>query len=298
MKPTLITSAVSLAIGFAAGWMINSASTDLDSVTKETPPAVERRTPAAPPRQEMPDQPAFPGVSEAREERPPVSSDRVMTADDIVIPKSAIYADQAKWARLVEVLGLSNDQSKAIAATLEETKIVPAEGESPDAAYERMGAQLEKNILAILDPAQQDAFREFQQRSLENKIELQAQKVLSEEIGTLDLTPAQREQALAVLRTNAEADVATISPATRLTLSGSILPIGNEKFTDQGILLLRKLNTSASPTTMDDVAAIQRAQIKDQMNRYEGILTPAQLDAYRASLSLSLENLNLISPPE
>lgn len=294
MKPVLISSAISLAIGFAAGWMIKSASGDLNTVTQVTPAPIERRPPIAPPQREFPEQPTFPGIPDTQQQK----TDRVMTADDIVIPESAIRADQAKWTRLVEVLGLSTDQSKAIAAILEETKLAPAEGEAPDAAHERMGEQLEKGILAILDPAQQEAFRKFQQRALENKVELLAQKSFSEEIGTLDLTAAQREQALVLLRENAEADVAAISPAIRLTLSGSILPIGNEKFSDEGILLLRKLNSPAIHATMEDVAAIQRAQIEAQMNRYEGILTPGQLEFYRASLGESLENLNLISPPK
>jgi len=78
--------------------MIESASSDLNTVTMVTPAPIERRPPIAPPQREF--------------------------------PESAIRADQAKWTRLIEVLGLSTDQSKAIAATHEETKIAPVEGES------------------------------------------------------------------------------------------------------------------------------------------------------------------------
>lgn len=294
MKPTLISSLISLVIGFAGGWVIKSASADLITVAKVTPPSLERRPPIAPPQREAPEQPIFPSGPESRQNTTTMNN----SAEETVIPESAKRADQAKWIRLVEVLGLSTDQSKALAATIQETKITPLEGESPDFAFERKGEQLQKSILAILDPSQQESFRKFQQRALENKVEVLTQKSLAEGIGNLDLTAAQREQALGLIRKDTEADLSAISPATRLALSGSILPIGNEKFSDEGILLLRKLNSGGNQATMEDLAAINRAKIKESLNRYEGILTPGQLESYRAMLGESLETLNLISPPK
>ncbi len=294
MKSVLITSLVSIAIGFTGGWLIRSASSDLNTVTRVTPPPIERRPPTAPPQIEVPEERNSPGIPNPRPEK----LGKVMTADDIEIPESSIQADKAKWTRLGEVLGLSTDQSKAIAAILAEIKLAPVEGESPDIAYQRMGEQLEKSILATLDPAQQEAFRKFQQRALENKVEVLAQKSLAEEVGNLDLTAAQREQVLSMIRSETQADVATISPATRLTLSGSILPIGNEKFSDEGILLLRKLNSEGNQASMETLSTINRAEIEKQWNRYEGILTPGQLESYRASLGESLENIKILSPPK
>ncbi len=172
MKPVIITSLLSLVLGFAGGWMFRSASSELETVTRDAPATVERKPPAAPPRTENPDVPAVP------EDRDPIPdrTGEVITRDDIVIPESAIKADQAKWLRLVEVLGLSKDQSKAVAAAIEETQPSTESGESPDASYQRAGEQLEKNILAILDPTQQEAFRKFQLRVLENQVETTAHR--------------------------------------------------------------------------------------------------------------------------
>lgn len=289
MKPILLTSAVSLTIGFAGGWMIKSASQELESVSKNQPLPIERPKPT-PPSNPTPDQP-FPTRPD---ERP---DDNGITIDfpEAEIPESALRTDRAKWMRLTEILSLDADQSKAIAANIEESRPKPSEEESPDIIYGKAGADLEKRILAILTPEQQAEFKKFQQRAIENIVEQKAQRTFSEDLGKLDLTPAQREQALEVFRQRAEADVSEVSPATRLTLSGSILPIGNEKFSDESILLLRKIGTNPS---MEDMAAIHRAEIEERMKRFQDVLTPGQMESYRASLGESLENLNIISPPK
>ena len=289
MKPILLTSAVSLTIGFAGGWMIKSASHELESVSKNQPLPIERPKPTRPSNPD-PDQP-FPTRPD---ERP---DDNGITIDfpEAEIPESALQTDRAKWMRLTEVLGLDADQSKAIAANIEESRPKPSEDESPDIIYGKAGEDLEKRILAILTPEQQAEFKKFQQRAIENIVEQKAQRTFSEDLGNLDLTPAQREQALEVFRQRAEADVSEVSPATRLTLAGSILPIGNEKFSDESILLLRKIGTNPS---MEDMAAIHRAEIEERMKRFQDVLTPGQMESYRASLGESLENLDIISPPK
>jgi len=289
MKPILLTSAVSLTIGFAGGWMIKSASQELESVSKYQQLPIERPKPTRP-SNPTPDHP-FPTRPD---ERP---DDNGITIDfpEAEIPESALQTDRAKWMRLTEILSLDADQSKAIAANIEESRPKPSEDESPDIIYGKAGEDLEKRILAILTPEQQAEFKKFQQRAIENIVEQKAQRTFSEDLGNLDLTPAQREQALEVFRQRAEADVSEVSPATRLTLSGSILPIGNEKFSDESILLLRKIGTNPS---MEDMAAIHRAEIEERMKRFQDVLTPGQIESYRASLGESLENLNIISPPK
>ena len=292
MKTLLITAAVSIAIGFACGWMVRSASQDLESVGKEQHSLPETRTPAI---STLPQSEGRP-VPPARPQPRPDGAEQVIDMDPSQLPESALRLDQAKWLRLAEVLNLNVEQSQALAANILEVKPLPDMNNSPDVAYEKAGKELEQRVLSVLTPEQQEEFRKFQQRSMENLAETKAQETFSQELAELDLSAAQREQALEILRQQADAEVATISPATRLVLSGSILPIGNEKFSDEGVLLSRKLKTAGDTPTMEDLAEISRAEIQERISRFEGILTPGQTERYHAALGESLENLELLSP--
>lgn len=213
-------------------------------------------------------------------------------------PESLQKAERAKWLRLIEVLGLDSDQAKALEAAIAESRPRPDEDTPLDAAYSKAGENLEKNILAMLNPEQQAAFREMQRRSLGNRVEVKAQKEFAESLTSLDLTAEQREQALEVLRKQAEKNAAAIPSSTRLLLGGSFLPIGDEKATDDSFELMGQLQPKPGEPlpTYEQIATLHRAELERRMTQFEGILSPGQLALYQASISQALENLDIIAP--
>ena len=294
MKTILISSALSLAIGFTFGWLIKSASADLDSfVPPQTGQNIPTPRPAggtadSPPERVRPDRPS----SQAG----PTKGAPIGTA---TVPEAAKRADRAKWMRLIEVLGLTPEQAKALEAAMAEALPEPEPGESPDAAFAEAGARLEKNILALLGDEQRKAFAEMQRRAAENRIELKAQLTYSQELGELDLSPEQRAQALELLRGRAQRISADIPPSTRLLLAGTFLPVGDVNFSEDAIRLLRQLSPQDSgDVTLDKLAEKRRADADEKAKLFEGVLTPAQLELYRSRISQGPEILDQLRSGE
>ncbi len=293
MKTILISSALSLAIGFTFGWLIKSASTDLDSFVPQTgqntpkprPPAP---APDSPPERVRPDRPSSDNV--------PIKGAPIGTA---TVPESAKQADRAKWMRLIEVLDLNTEQAKALEAAMAESLPKADTGKSPEVIYTEAGALLEKNILALLDADQRKAFTDMQRRAKDNRIELSAQQTYAQELGELDLTPEQRTQALDLLRGRAEQNSADIPSGTRLLLTGSFLPLGEVNFSEDAMRLLRQLSPQDSgDITLDKLAAMRRAEAEEKARLLEGVLTPAQLELYRSRLSQTPDILDQIRSGE
>ena len=293
MKTILISSALSLAIGFTFGWLIKSASADLDSFVPQTGQNTPIPRPPAPARDSPPDR--------VRPDRPP--SDNGPTKGTPIgtaaVPEAAKRADRAKWMRLIEVLGLDNEQAKAFEAAMAESLPKLETGTSPEIAFIEAGARLEKNILALLNADQQKAFTEMQRRAADNRIELNAQKAYSQELSELDLSPEQRAQALDLLRRQAEQLSADIPPSARLLLTGSFLPIGDVNFSEDAIRLLRQLSPQDSgDATLDKLAEKRRAEAEEQAKLFEGVLTPAQLELFRSRLSQTPDILDQLRSGE
>lgn len=293
MKTILISSAISLAIGFSFGWLIKSASTDLDSfvpqAVQNTPnPRPPVRSPDSPPERVRPDRPSS--------DNGPTKGTPIGTA---TVPEAAKRADRAKWMRLIEVLGLDNDQAKALEAAMAESLPNSETGKSPEIAYIEAGALLEKNILALLNADQRKAFTDMQRRAANNRIELSAQQTYSQELGELDLSPEQRAQALDLLRSRAEQISADIPSSTQLLLTGSFLPIGDVNFSEDAIRLLRQLSPQDSgDITLDKLAEKRRVEAEEKAKLFEGVLTPAQLELYRSRLSQTPDILDQLRTGE
>ena len=279
MKTILISSAVSLAVGFTFGWLIKSASEDLDSFVPQT----VQNTPKPRPPAGTPDSP----IERVRPERPasenaPTKAPSTGTA---TLPETAKREDRAKWMRLIEVLSLDKVQAKALEAAMAESLPKSETGESPEVIYNRAGALLEKNILAILNADQKKSFADMQSRAMDNRIELNTQKTYAHELGELDLSSEQREKALKLLRVREHGIASEIPPATRLLLTGSFLPIGDVRFTDDAIRLLRKISPQEKgDVTLDKLAEMRRAEANEKAKLFEGVLTPAQLELYRTRI--------------
>lgn len=47
---------------------------------------------------------------------------------------------------------------------------------------------------------------------------------------------------------------------------------------------------------IQEIAAIQRAEMARQMTQFEGVLTPAELEIYQAEIKKSSRNLDMIAP--
>lgn len=293
MKTILISSALSLAIGFTFGWLIKSASADLDSFVPQT----GQNTPTPRPPAPAPDSP----TGRDRPDRPP--SDGGPTKGNPIgtatVPEAAKRADRAKWMRLIEVLGLNPEQAKALEAAMAESLPKSETGKSPEIAYTEAGALLEKNILALLDADQRKAFADMQRRAMDNRIELSAQQTYTQDLGELDLSPEQRAQALDLLRGQAGQLSADIPPSTRLLLTGSFLPIGDVNFSEDAIRLLRQLSPQDSgDITLDKLAEKRRAEAEEKAKLFEGVLTPAQLELYRSRLSQTPDILDQLRSGE
>lgn len=290
MKTILISSVVSLAIGFTFGWLIKSASNELDSIVTVAPPDKPAPRPTGTPADTSPER-------EERPDRPPSNGNAPESppAGTATIPPSVKRADRAKWMRLIEVIGLDDDQAKALEAALAEALPKTDTGQSPEVTYTEAGERLEKNILSLLNPEQREAFAALQRRTAENRIEVSAQQTYAQELGDLDLSAEQREQALDLLRARAEETAAEIPPSARLLLAGSFLPIGDQKFTEDAIRLLRQLAPhETGDITLDKLAEKRRSEAEEKASLFDSLLTPAQLELYRSRLSHSPDILDQI----
>jgi hypothetical protein len=293
LKTILISSAVSLAIGFTFGWLIKSASAELDSIVTVTAPDKPAPRPPGPIADVTPDR--------ERPDHLPTAIDppKGPPAGTAAVPPSVKRADRAKWMRLIEVLDLDDGQTKALEAALAEALPKTDTGKSPEIAYTEAGRRLEINILALLNPEQRDAFAALQRRAAANRIEVSAQEAYARELGELDLSAEQREQALDLLRERAEQTAAEIPPSTRLLLAGSFLPIGNEIFSENSIRLLLQLSPQETgDATLDKLAEKRRAEAEEKAALFEGVLTPAQLELYRSRLSQTPDILDRIRSGE
>lgn len=293
MKTILISSAISLVIGFTFGWLIKSSSADLDSIVQQVPAQTDPTK-----RHRAADDSSTPAAQQnrPRSERPAVPPGTDLPPGTAEASTTGGRTDMAKWMRLIEVLGLDDDQAKALEAAIVEALSSTESGEPIDEAYAAAGSQLEKAILAILTPEQRKAFAKLQQRSLENQIEVKAQKSYAQELGGLDLSVDQRERALRLLRDQARAAETSIPASTRLLLTNSFLPVGQSGFSPEAIQLLKEVTTpvDTGSKAFEQLVLARKAEIEKKMNIYEGILTPAQIAQFRLQLTESSEILDQI----
>lgn len=281
LKTILISSFVSLVIGFSFGWLIKSASSDLDRFDPEpvinvSPDHTERSTPT-PSEHELP---GSPSSNHDSLKKIPIGT--------AAVPEAAKQADRAKWIQLIEILGLNDEQAKALEVAMAESLPISVTGQSPEITYIKAGALLEKRILAVLDAGQRKAFAEMQRRAMENRIEIRAQTTYSQELGKLDLSAEQREKALDLLRRREKQIYLDIPSSTRLLLTGSFLPIGDSYFSEDNIRLQRQISPQDSgDITLDKLAENRRAEAEEKGILYQSFLTPAQFDLYRSQTSAS-----------
>lgn len=290
MKTILLTSAVSVAIGFTFGWLVRSTSLELDSnltanpTSNQASPAPRPTNNPAATDREKPDRPRGADAS-------PIT----LLQGTAAIPETHFSPDRGKWMRLIELLGLDDAQAQAIQKALTELRPTAESGMPLDAAYTQAGIELEKRILQLLNSDQQAAFIALQARTLENRSHASALETYAQELADLDLSPDQQQKALSLLRTQAEQASSDIPPATRLLLQGSFLPVGDERLSEHSIRLMRQIaSQNNGDATLESIAQQRRAEADAKLREFETILTPAQLELYRAKLAQTPDILDQI----
>ncbi len=279
--------------------MMKSSTAELDSITVERLQPVVQRPAAALSTTD-------PGVPrpERTEVSPNFQAPAKMPAGPsakAASPEGDTSMERAKWVRLIEVFNLNADQGKALEAKIAEA-LPSLTVASTSEDYAKAGTKLEAEVLAVLTPEQQEAFKDLQERDRDNRVEALALEEYLASLTGLDLTPEQRAQTMKILRKRAKEQLAAVSDSTRLALSGSVLPIGSTGISDQALIFLSKLKASGDGTgsqaDIQDAAAVHREGIADRMKQFDGILTPGQSTKYQLGLEKSLTNWDLIAPPK
>ena len=130
----------------------------------------------------------------------------------------------AKIVRLTEALGLTSEQQEEIIQIVEDAKSVSKEGASAIENLSIRGKQIEDSLSKTLSPEQFEKFQEIRARERDNRIEILAQRSLAQVITEIDLSPGQRDAALARLRQSEKEKIQEIPAAATLMLKNSILP--------------------------------------------------------------------------
>lgn len=293
MKPiaaTAATAVLALILGFAIGWIAKPVPQTLALAPNTSPTP---RPPAKTPPAKTPPSTLTP----SRDLPTPDPSTPPGTFTNGSPPPTSDKLDQAKWLRLFEVLNLNTAQTEQLRNAISTTTSLLDTEPDTLTAFQTAGEQLEKRIREILSPEQRTAYDQLTQRKLDNHLESTSQLALKTELGSIDLTPQQREQALSILRTESETQYQLIPESTRLLLSPSILPLERQSLEPEGLLLLQKLRPDEDPAAaFQNMLDQHRAEIERKKTLFQNILTPAQNAAYRAQLEEYQRNIEIISP--
>jgi DNA-binding MarR family transcriptional regulator len=284
MKPILISSTITLIIGFSFGWLFKSSSQEIE----DTPKLITQNS-----NQNNSTSPADNNTPPGKPSRPISNNpDRTLRTDPY-IPTTSDAKLEAKWLHLSETLSLTPEQNKTLAAIIEKNHPDNTGETSLQDAISTAGKNLEASILSSLTPEQQKKFKDLQNRNLQNQLSAKAMRFYSDELADLDLTPQQREQALETLTLEYQQQAESIPNSTRLLLSGSFLPVTGNTIADDGFLLLDNLVKTIDP---QQIAEARRTEIQNKSTRFQNILTPAQLQIYQQKVQESLNNLQQIFP--
>lgn len=271
-KPVFILPLVTALIGFSAGWLLKPAPSAAPVLTQIQPP----RPAPAPTPEKLSDIPA-----ESSPSRPP--QPREVRPEVTPPPDESVKSrDDAKLARLAEALNLNDEQKNALlqAMTAAEGVLNPETTLDPSKMLETAvaaGTGIEKALAAILTPEQAAAFEDLRRRANDNSIENIAQSRLSSVAKLTDLSPEQREQILATLRSDVRTSHEARPAGIDLVLDTSVLPTGSTFVAESSVDFLLHSDPSGDPNQIHaSFREKQRASLDAQLDLYKSILTPAQ----------------------
>jgi hypothetical protein len=304
MNNRVLLASLTAICGFALGWAVKPASkqetlttesgadatshqsgrvseTELATANRDREPRV-----TAPVPDELPD--------EVRED-PNAFPDLV----DRAFKDAAFQRDRGKLLRLAEALGLTNEQIKQLETMLVQQRraaspLGPANANrNPKEALEtliRSAKEADEQFKATLTPQQLTALDALRARQRENQAETRAQNELTELTSRLDLTPAQRESALQVLRAQSTKMQEKFPGGSELVSESSLLPLlGAGQFATGSVEAMALLSNDPpaandSRSRMEKLEEIQLKRMHERLAGLSKILTPAQLDQYRVAM--------------
>lgn len=293
MKSPYLLSVVTALIGFSIAWIAKPAP---------APQIVESKLTDAPPTRQA--RPESRTRTSADSKRP-----TEVRASDFPLAEQAEQGPQnreeAKMLRLTEALDLTIDQQGAIIQLVEQVQATATDAVPVIEDLATRGKAIEDGLAKLLDPEQFAKFQELRERERDNRIELRSQRMLTQAIEDIDLSPAQRDEVMSRLRLKSKAEMQSIPAAATLLFDKSMLPTGKKELSVDGILLLAQLGEPINAT--DPVAAHeavitrQKQDLEEVLKCFDGILTPGQMGQYQAALAETrkiMGNMRTQAPPE
>jgi hypothetical protein len=286
---------VTAAIGFGIGWIAKPAP--IGSLTEAAADPIARRSARAsrpvhdaapsPVEQGLADQEPFPSVAD----RPEIAGPQpgALSAEiGAGLAKAREMREAAKWLRLVEVLGLSDAQRSDLdasisdlAESLEENRTgTPAFQDGAQAAAEiaKLGSALDSLLTQVLSSAQREALDGMLRQERENRIDAVVRRELADLIGSIDLTPDQREAVALRLRESAEAEIPVLPRELELMVDTSVLPLGALGVGRDTIETMRGLPGKGAGDFQDQ----RLREMAERQEILRGILTPGQIARFEA----------------
>ncbi len=280
MKSQYLLPAIAAAIGFSIAWIAKPSAASAPS-----PPAAESKAGSKKSERGESSRPRSSSISERRpaEVR---AGDFPLTDLAAQGPKTR---EEGKMLRLAEALGLSADQQAQILKLIEESVAAANDTVPILEDLTTRGRKVEETLATFLDAEQLAKFEELRVRERENRIETRSQSALMQVIREIDLSPGQREEALARLRQAEKTRIQTIPAAATLLLNTSVLPTGAKGMSIEGLMALAQ---SADPAIQVNPANAQqqmldrqRQKLEEKLKCFDGIFTPGQMGQYHAILA-------------
>ena len=280
MKSQYLLPAIAAAIGFSIAWIAKPSSASAPGA-----PAAELKAGS---KKSERGESSRPRSSSISERRPAEVSAGDFPLTDLAAqgPKTR---EEAKMLRLAEALGLSSDQQAQILKLIEETNAAASNTVPILEDLTARGRKVEETLATFLDAEQLAKFEELRVRERENRIETRSQSALMQVIREIDLSPGQREEALARLRQAEKTRIQTIPAAATLLLNTSVLPTGPKGMSIEGLMALAQAADPASQVNpanaQQQMLDRQRQKLEEKLTCFDGIFTPGQMGQYHAILA-------------
>lgn len=274
----LLLPCVTAVAGFAVAWFAKPVppvvAKEVDRLVTEAAPRASRSGPER-------------AASSAN--KPPAevhASDFPLSEQMGQAPKSR---GEAKMLRLAEALGLAVDQQAAIAHLIEQAHANP----NPEVGALRdlamRGKLLEDGLRGLLTPEQWTKFEQLRDRAKDNLGDLRAQEEFKTALEDIDLSTQQKSEILSRLREKAKADLQGIPAAATLLFRSSVLPVGDNELAVDGVLLLAQIGDDVSYTDASEahqkITDRNLAELERLLKCFDGVLTPAQMGQYQATIA-------------
>jgi hypothetical protein len=278
MKSPYLLSAITALIGFSVAWIAKPGT------APQAEPSAQLADSAAPRQPRTQARPRSAADSKRPEE---------VRASDFPLAEQAEQGPQnreeAKMLRLAEALDLTIEQQGEIIQLVEQVQATATDAVPVIEDLATRGKAIEDGLAKLLTPEQFAKFQELRERERDNRIELRSQRMLTQAIEDIDLSPEQREEVMSRLRLKSKAEMQSIPAAATLLFDKSMLPTGKKELSVDGILLLAQLEQPIDAS--DPVAAHERVinrqkqDLEEILRCFDGILTPGQMGQYQAALA-------------